>query len=132
MGKAHHYSTRLPSQRQLRVGELIRRALSEILIRTEISHPILESRPITITEVQVSSDLKIAKIYFLPLGGEDVENITDALMDKTGELRRVVSRRVALKFAPRLQFYPDHSFDQMEKIQKILDTPCVRKDLEIK
>ena len=119
-----------PSQRQLRVGELIRRTLSEILMRGEIHDPELSGRSITVGEVRVSPDLRVASAYVLPLGGEDIEGTLAALNNNKGELRHLVSKAMTLKHAPELRFFVDDTFDRMDKTREIFADPKVRKDLE--
>lgn len=119
-----------PSQRQLRVGELIRRTLSEVLMRGEIHDPELSGRSITVGEVRVSPDLRVASAYVLPLGGEDVEGTLAALSRNKGELRHVVSKALTLKHAPELRFFVDDTFDRMDRTREMFADPNVKKDLE--
>lgn len=119
-----------PSQRQLRVGETIRRALSDILLRGEHHSSELEGVPITVGEVRVSPDLKVATAFVLPLGGRDAENVLEALNRARGELRRQVTRAVNLKFSPELRFRLDETFDRMDDTRRMLGQEKVRRDLD--
>src|SRR6056297_1652893 len=108
-----------PSQRQLRVGELIRRTLSDILMRGDIHDPELNRLSVTVGEVRVSPDLKIATAYVLPLGGEGQEDVVGLLARNKGELRRVIGKKLALKFAPDLRFRLDETFDRMDETRRL-------------
>jgi len=121
-----------PSQRQLRVGELIRHAMAEMLSRGEVHDPVIEAHMITIPEVSMSPDLRLATVYVMPLGGRDAKPVIDALERNKKFLRGEISHRVNLKFAPDLRFRFDERFDEAERIEKILRTPEVRRDLEAK
>lgn len=118
------------SQRQQRVGETLRRALSDILMRGEAHDPDLARHSITVTEVRASPDLRQATVYVLPLGGRDEEAALEALRRNRGALRKLVSRAVTLKYAPDLQFRRDDSFDRMDETRRLLDQETVRRDLE--
>ncbi len=118
------------SQRQLRVGELIRHAMAEMLSRGEVHDPVLESHMITIPEVRMTADLKLATIYVMPLGGRDVKEVIAALNDNKKFLRGEIAHRVNLKFAPDIRFRADERFDEAERIEKLLRTPAVQRDLE--
>jgi ribosome-binding factor A len=118
-----------PSQRQLRVGEIIRRALAEILTRGVLHEPDLDGAPITVGEVRCSPDLKVATAYVLPLGGRDAERIITALNRARGELRRHVNRAVSLKFSPELRFRLDDTFDRMDETRRMLGESRVQRDL---
>ena len=120
------------SQRQLRVGELIRHAMSEMLTRGDVHDPVIEGHLITVPEVRMSPDLKLATIYVMPLGGRDTDIVLEALERNRKFLRGEVARRVNLKFAPDIRFRVDERFDEAERIEKILRTPEVRRDLESK
>jgi ribosome-binding factor A len=117
-----------PSQRQLRVGETIRRALADILTRGEHHEPDLEGVPITVGEVRCSPDLKVATAYVMPLGGRDIEKVMAALEHAKGELRRQVTRSVNLKFSPELRFRLDETFDRMDDTRRMLGQDRVRRD----
>lgn len=117
-----------PSQRQLRVGELIRRALSEVLARGDVHDPDLNRMSITVGEVRTSPDLRIATAYVLPLGGKGRDEVLKLLSRNKGELRRVISKKLALKFSPDLRFQLDHTFDQMDDTRRMLEQDAVRRD----
>ncbi len=117
------------SQRQLRVGELVRHALADILGRGDVHDPILEGHLITVPEVQMTADLRLATIYVLPLGGRDVNEVITALDRNKKFLRGEIARRVNLKFAPDIRFRVDERFDEAERIEKLLRTPSVQRDL---
>ncbi len=119
-----------PSQRQLKVGEQVRRALAEALMRGETHEPALARTSITVSEVRMSPDLRHATAFVMPLGGRDIEGALAALGRARGELRRAVSRAVPLKFAPDIAFRADESFDRIEETQRLLSQPVVRRDLE--
>ena len=119
-----------PSQRQLRVGELIRRSLSEVLARGDVHDPELNRISITVGEVRCSPDLKVAMVYVLPLGGTGKEEVLKLLARNKGELRRMVSRKLALKFAPDLRFQLDETFDRMDETRRMLSQDAVRRDSE--
>jgi len=127
----HHKKTSAPggSQRQLRVGETVRHALAEILAHGNVHDPDLEGHIITVPEVRMSPDLKLATIYVMPLGGRDTEVVIEALNRNKKFLRGEVAHRVNLKFAPDLRFRADDRFDEAERIEKLLRTPEVRRDL---
>jgi ribosome-binding factor A len=118
------------SQRQLRVGELIRHAMAEMLTRGDVHDPVLEGHMITIPEVRMTADLKLATVYVMPLGGKDVKEVITALNNNKRYLRGEISHRVNLKFAPDIRFRADERFDEAERIEKLLRTPEVRRDLE--
>jgi ribosome-binding factor A len=118
------------SQRQLRVGELIRHAMAEMLTRGEVHDPVIEGHMITIPEVRMTADLKLATIYVMPLGGKDVNEVIKALNDNKRYLRGEIAHRVNLKFAPDIRFRADERFDEAERIEKLLRTPAVRRDIE--
>jgi ribosome-binding factor A len=118
------------SQRQLRVGELIRHELADIFSRGDVHDPVIESHMITVPEVRMSVDLRLATIYIIPLGGRDVTEVLDALERNKRYVRGEISRRVNLKFAPEIRFRVDERFDEAERIEKLLRTPVVRRDLD--
>src|SRR5262249_49593009 len=118
------------SQRQLRVGELMRHALSEMLIRGDVHDPTLEAHVITVPEVSMTPDLRLATIYVMPLGGRDQNEVLAALERNKKYLRGALARKVNLKFAPDIRFRIDERFDEADRIQKLLKTPVVQKDLE--
>src|SRR6476646_5380734 len=132
MPRHHQKKSSAPggSQRQLRVGEQVRHAIAEILAQGSVHDADLEGHIITVPEVRMSPDLKLATIYVMPLGGRDTELIITALDRNKKFLRGEVARRVNLKFAPDLRFRVDERFDEAERIEKLLRTPAVQKDLE--
>jgi ribosome-binding factor A len=117
------------SQRQLRVGELIRHAVAEMLIRGDVHDPVIETHLITIPEVSMAPDLRLATIYVMPLGGRDAEAVLAALERNKKFLRGEIARHVNLKFAPEIRFRIDERFDEAERIEKLLRTPEVQRDL---
>jgi ribosome-binding factor A len=117
------------SQRQLRVGEIVRHAVADILSQGSVHDPELEGHIITVPEVRMSPDLKLATIYVMPLGGRDTEVVIAALERNKKFLRGEVARRVNLKFAPDVRFRIDERFDEAERIEKLLRTPAVQRDL---
>jgi len=119
-----------PTQRQLRVGETIRRALADILIRGDHHEPDLDGVPITVGEVRCSPDLRVATVYVMPLGGRDTERVLAALDRARFELRHQVTRSVNLKFSPELRFKLDETFDRMDETRRILGDERVRRDLD--
>jgi ribosome-binding factor A len=118
-----------PSQRQLRVGELIRRMLSDVLARGDIHDPELNRMSITVSEVRASPDLKVATAFVLPLGGEGREAALTLLRRNRSELRRAVSKGLTLKFAPELRFAIDETFDRMDDTRRLFAEDRVRRDL---
>ena len=130
MAKNVHHESRGPSQRQLRVGELIRRTLSDILIRGEIHDPDLNRMSITVGEVRVSPDLRIATAYVLPLGGQGREEALSALRRNRYELRRAVSKALTLKFSPEIKFEVDETFDRLDDTRRLFEQENVRRDLD--
>ncbi len=129
MAKKRFESDAGPTQRQLRVGEVIRRALSEALMRGETHEPELDGVSITVTEVRPSPDLKIATAYVMPLGGANGPEIIKALARAKGELRRHLGKQTALKFTPDLRFRLDETFDQFDETRRLLSEPGVKRDL---
>ena len=108
------------SQRQLRVGELIKQSLGQIFLRDEAKVPSLETRNITVTEVRMSPDLKNAKAYVIPLGGKDTENAVNILTEFSHLIRKALSKKIDMKFLPKVYFVSDKSFDYAEKIEKLI------------
>jgi ribosome-binding factor A len=127
----HHGKGSAPggSQRQLRVGEIVRHAIADILSQGSVHDPELEGHIITVPEVRMSPDLKLATVYVMPLGGRDTEVVLAALERNKKFLRGEVARRVNLKFAPDVRFHVDERFDEAERIEKLLRTPAVQRDL---
>ncbi len=119
-----------PSQRQLRVGELIRRTLSEVLMRGDIHDPDLNRISVTVGEVRTSADLKIATAYVMPLGGEGQDDLIALLARNKHELRRIIGKKVGLKYAPDLRFRLDETFDQMDETRRLFDQDTVRRDVD--
>ena len=117
------------SQRQLRVGELIRHELADMLSRGDIHDPVVQAHMITVPEVRMSPDLRLATIYVMPLGGRDADKVIDALDRNKRYVRGEIARRVNLKFAPEIRFRVDERFDEAERIEKLLRTPDVQRDL---
>ena len=117
------------SQRQLRVGELVRHALSDILGRGEVQDPALSGAVVTVPEVRMSPDLKLATVYVMPLGGRNGEAVVAALGRNARFLRGEVARRVALRFSPELRFRLDRSFEEASRLDALLRSEPVRRDL---
>jgi len=117
------------SQRQLRVGELIRHELSDMFSRGDVHDPVIEAHMITVPEVRMSADLRLATIYIMPLGGRDEQEVLDALERNRRYMRGEIARRVNLKFAPEIRFRIDERFDEAERIEKLLRTSAVQRDL---
>lgn len=130
MAKHAHVHSAGPSQRQLRVGELIRRTLSDVLTRGDVHDPDLNRMSITVSEVRTSPDLKVATAFVLPLGGQGREAAIEALRRNTSELRRAIAKSVSLKFSPQIRFQIDESFDRMDDTRRLLNQDDVRRDLE--
>jgi ribosome-binding factor A len=127
---ARRFESAGPSQRQQRVGELVRHALSEVLSRGTIQDPVLSTHLVTVPEVRMSPDLRLATAYVMPLGGRDEAAVLGALDRNRKALRQEVARRVNLKFAPELRFRRDETFDEAERIDNLLRTEKVRRDVE--
>ena len=108
------------SQRQLRVGELIKQSLGQIFLRDEAKVPTLETKNITVTEVRMSPDLKNARAYVIPLGGKDIEKAVQALTEFSHLIRKALSKKIDMKFLPKVSFVSDKSFDYAEKIEKLI------------
>src|SRR5437588_8731413 len=128
--RRQHPPERGLSQRQLRVGELVRHILAEMLSRGEVHDPVLEGRLITIPEVRMSADLRLATVYAMPLGGHDADAVLAAFNRNRRFLRGEIARRINLKFAPDVRFAIDDRFDEAERIEKLLRTPAVQRDLQ--
>ena len=108
------------SQRQLRVGELIKQSLGQIFSRDEAKVPSLETKNITVTEVRMSPDLKSARVYVIPLGGKESDKIADLLTDFSHLVRKALAKKIHMKFLPKISFISDKSFDYAEKIEKLI------------
>ena len=119
-----------PSQRQQRVAEIVRHALAEVLARGNIQDDVLANHVVTIPQVRMSPDLKLATAYVMPLGGKDEVAVIKALDRNKKVLRQEVARRVNLKFAPELRFLRDETFDEAARIDALLRTEKVRRDTE--
>jgi len=117
------------SARQLRVGELVRHALAEMLARGDVHDRVIEAHMITVPEVHMSADLRLATIYVMPLGGRNEAEVLAALEANKRFMRGEIARRVNLKFAPEIRFRIDERFDEAERIAKLLRTPEVQRDL---
>lgn len=120
---------RPPSQRQLRVGEEIRAALSQIFAHGELHHPVLESASITVSQVRISPDLKNATAYVMPLAGGNKEAVLEALMDSASRLRGMVTRKIVLRTSPRISFKLDTSFEEANRINLLLNSERVKADI---
>ena len=121
-----------PSQRQLRVGELIRRALSEILMQGAIHDPDLNRISVTVSEVTASPDLKIATAYVCPLGGQGGEDLIALLAKNKSEIRRSISKKLTLKYTPDLRFRIDETFDRMDETRRLFSQENIKRDLNTK
>ena len=121
-----------PSQRQLRVGELIRRALSEILMQGIIHDPDLNRISVTVSEVTASPDLKIATAYVCPLGGQGGEDLIALLAKNKSEIRRSISKKLTLKYTPDLRFRIDETFDRIDETRRLFSQENIKRDLNTK
>ena len=126
--KAEH--AKPPSQRQLRVGELIRHKLAEMLSRGDIHDDVLASHVVTVPEVRLSPDLKLATAYVIPLGGADTEAVIEALNRHKRFIRGEIAHAVNLKFAPDIRFRRDETYEEASRIDALLASPKVRQDVE--
>ena len=108
------------SQRQLRVGELIKQSLRQIFLKDEAKVPVLETKNITVTEVRMSPDLKNARAYVIPLGGKNTEKAVSILTEFSHLIRKALSKKVDMKFLPKVSFVSDKSFDYAEKIETLI------------
>ena len=118
-----------PTQRQLRVGELVRRAMSDALLRGDIHDPEFPNVPVTVGEVRMSPDLRNATVFVTPLGGGDASALVKALQRNRKELRHIVTKSVQLKYSPDLKFVADTSYDQMDATRALLQSDAVQRDL---
>ena len=130
MANRHSENKLGPSQRQLRVGELIRHALAEMFTRGEIHDDVLGSHVVTVPEVRMSPDLRLASIYVMPLGGKDVKLVLAALERNKKFIRAEIAHAVNLKFAPDIRFLADETFDEAARIHRLLTSDKVKRDLE--
>jgi len=128
--KHHRDSSHRESQRQLRVGELVRHTLADMLIRGDVHDPVIEGHMITIPEVRVTADLQLATIYVMPMGGRDAEQVVAAFERRKKYLRAEIAHRINLKFAPDIRFRVDDRFAEAERIDALLRSPDVKRDLE--
>jgi ribosome-binding factor A len=119
-----------PSQRALRVGELIRHAMAEMLSRGDVHDPVIEGHLITVPEVRMSPDLRLATVYVMPLGGKDTEAVLEALERNRRYIRGEIAEAVNLKFAPDIRFLADETFEEVNRIEQLLASEKVRRDLE--
>ena len=118
------------SVRVLKVGERVRHILSELLTRGEVHDETLSAHSVSVTEVKMTPDLKHASVYVKPLLGEDEDVVVKALRTNTAFFQREVAKRLGLKFAPKLQFRPDESFEEADRIERLLNDPKVARDLD--
>ena len=130
MSRRHSEPAKGPSQRALRAGELVRHALVEILARGDVHDPVIEAHRITVPLVRMSPDLRLATVYVMPLGGEHEKDVLAALDRNKRYLRGEIAQRVNLKFAPDIRFRIDEGFDEAERIERLLRSPQVRRDLD--
>jgi ribosome-binding factor A len=132
MSKNKHHRDPAPggSQRQLRVGELVRHAIAEMLARGDVHDPVIEGHLITVPEVRMSPDLRLATIYVMPMGGRDANAVVAAFDKHKKYLRAEIAHRVNLKFAPDIRFRVDERFDEAERIERLLRSPEVKRDLD--
>ncbi|MGH6858580.1 MAG: 30S ribosome-binding factor RbfA, partial [Methylocella sp.] len=132
MSRVHQQQGGEPSQRMLRVAELVRHAVSGLLVRSATGDPVLERSAITILEVRMSPDLKLATIFVMPLGGNGIADVLAALDRHKKVLRGEIARRINLRFAPEIRFKADPRFAYDEKIDALLELPEVKRDLHKK
>ena len=130
MAKNKFYNGPGPSQRQLRVGELIRRTLSDVLARGDVHDPDLNRVSVTVGEVSASPDLKVATAYVCPLGGQGGDNLIALLAKNKWEIRRAISKELTLKYTPDLRFRLDETFDRMDETRRLFSQDAVRQDLD--
>jgi ribosome-binding factor A len=129
----HHHRENTPgggSQRQLRVGELVRHAVAEMLTRGDVHDPVIEGHLITVPEARMSADLRLATIYVMPMGGRDADQVIAAFERHKKFLRAEIAHRINLKFAPDIRFRIDERFAEAERIDKLLRSPEVKRDLD--
>ena len=129
MSRQTYSDPRGPSQRQLRVAELLRRRLSEVLARGEVHDPDLNGFSITVGEVRASPDLKVATAFVMPLGGGDREEMLEVLRANRSEIRRAVTKGLNLKYSPELRFVIDETYDRMDDTRRLLSQDDVKRDL---
>jgi ribosome-binding factor A len=129
MSRSHHNGGE-PSQRMLRVAELIRHSMADLLTRGTINDPVLEGHVVTVPRVKMSPDLKLASVYVMPLGGKAANDVIAALDRHKKYLRTEIAHRINLKFAPEIRFKIDDSFDNVAKIDALLNSEKVKQDLQ--
>ncbi|WP_439543528.1 30S ribosome-binding factor RbfA [Hyphomicrobium sp.] len=130
MSRRKSHSARGPTQRQLRVGELVRHKLAEMLARGEIYDDVLTSHVVTITEVRMAPDLRLATAYVMPLGGKDTDIVLAALTRNSKYIRGEIAQHVDLRVAPEVRFREDETFDEVTRIDRLLHSDKVRRDVE--
>jgi ribosome-binding factor A len=133
MARHKHHRDQAPgggSQRQLRVGELVRHAVADMLTRGDVHDPVIEGHLITVPEVRMTADLRLATIYVMPMGGRDADEVVAAFERHKKFLRAEIAHRINLKFAPDIRFRVDERFAEAERIEKLLRSPAVKRDLE--
>ena len=130
MAKNRFHTGEGPSQRQLRVGELIRRTLSDVLMQGDVHDPDLNRMSITVGEVRTSPDLRVATVFVMPLGGGHRDEAIKALARNKGELKHQIAKATNLKFTPDLRFKIDETFDQMDETRRLFSDETVRRDLD--
>ena len=131
MAKPRHVGPNEVSQRMLRVGEVVRHVVADVLSRGDIADPVLDGHVITVPEVRMSPDLKLATVYVMPLGGKDMKPVLDALEKLKKPLRTAIAQKVNLRFAPDVRFRADESFEKSARIDAILASPAVQRDLSV-
>ncbi len=130
MARREQFTAEQQSVRVLKVGERVRHILSELLARQEVHDDVVSAANIAVTEVRMTPDLRNATAYVKPLLGKGEDEIVTALRKNTAYLQREVAKRLGLKFAPKLKFRADESFDEADRIERLLDDPKVARDLE--
>ncbi|AZI36947.1 ribosome-binding factor A [Caenibius tardaugens NBRC 16725] len=126
----HHSTPETRSVRLLKVGEQVRHILSDLLTRQEVHDDVLSAHAVSVTEVRMSPDLRQAKVYVKPLLGADEAEVLKALRTNTAFFQREVAQRLKLKYAAKIQFWPDESFDEADRIERLLSDPRVARDIE--
>jgi ribosome-binding factor A len=132
MSRKKSTSGKGPTQRMLRIGEMVRHKLAELLIRGEIHDDVLASHVISVTEVRISNDLKLATAYVMPLGGKDTEKVLAALTKHKGFIRAEIAQTLDLRYAPDIRFREDETFEEVSRIDELLYSEKVRRDVEKK
>jgi ribosome-binding factor A len=128
----HHSKASSPSQRMLRVGEIVRHAIVEVFAHEGVHDSVLASHAITFPEVRMSADLRLATVYVMPLGGRDAQAVLAALEKNRRWLRGALAKRIEMKFMPELRFRLDTTFDEADRIERLLRSPEVARDLKAK